>query len=535
VGKAHMHILLRLDMIGLTIPQQYGGTDKMKMKKLTAVLVLMIFIISMVPFAAAEEETTTDSEETTELTEEIEVVDVDEEVAEDLEEIAEDSPEIVEAVEELPETVSETTCFDRVSEKYPDADKNQIKKVCKWKRHLRKKTNKLLTSNKPMPKIREAVKKAGERTPVMDKKRITPELAKEKREAMKDRLEKARQDFVMAKNRYENMRKNYAESKPIFQKAKEDYKGCKDDDSEECEQKRTELKKHSKEFLLNAADVITESLNKLKSKIESSEDLEEDEMAEMLADVEERISEIEDARDLIENLDEESTNEEVREAANTINKAWKKTKAQLKKGVGQLIGAKIKQILFQSENLYDKFTKTSERLADKGQDVSELDALLAEYKENLDNAKEAYNNAEGKWKDAKDAEDAEDLIEEAHAYMGRARNYLKETKDTLRQIVNEIKNKNGSLDMVSDESEDETEDQAEDEIEAEDEEEIDEDEETEVEDASTEEGSDEVEEDSSDDAEDETSDDEDNSDEEEDDDSEDEEQGSGQQNQQGQE
>ena len=62
------------------------------------------------------------------------------------------------------------------------------------------------------------------------------------------------------------------------------------------EQARERIKDQGKDFLLSASDTVLETLEKVLAKVEESEDLDADAQAELIADLESQIQEIEDAK-----------------------------------------------------------------------------------------------------------------------------------------------------------------------------------------------------------------------------------------------
>ncbi|MFC1723100.1 hypothetical protein ACFL0V_03095 [Nanoarchaeota archaeon] len=328
------------------------------------------------------------------------------------------------------------------------------------------------------------------------------ELQKKKLERFKDRpklpdmkranakLQAAKEKYMKAKEHYMDAKKKYQEKRQTFNEAKEDWNKCKKDDSEECVEKKEKVKKHAKEHLLKSADLVLKELDRVKSKVESSEDLSEEEIEELVAKLDEKIQEVEDAKAVIENLGEDATKEEINAAAKTIREAWKATKVHLKRTVGRLANARLGNIIVKTEKLEERFYHARDKLADKGMDVTELDAVLDEFSAELDSAADHYNRAKEIWKDAKSEGEVDGAVKKIRELLAASKENLKNAKDLLRAAVKEIKSLNqGSLDVeetdeeveVEVEEETETETEEEVEVEVETETEVDEDSEEEVE------------------------------------------------------
>jgi chromosome segregation ATPase len=245
---------------------------------------------------------------------------------------------------------------------------------------------------------------------VMAKRMIT----KEKLDAAKDRYKLAKQHYLTAKKAYLGQKGN-------FTKAKEAYKNCKDDDSEECGKKRKQLKQNAKPHLLKAADLVLKELEKMKERVQASEDLSDEEVARIVAEIEQTISDVEDAKDTIENLDENSTNDEYNAAAKTIRDAWKKARMKLKKHAGRLVNARLGNIILRTEKLEKRLYNARDKLEEKGMDVSTLDEKLDEFSDKLDTAADKYNEARSKWSDANTPGEVDDVAKDVHALLGEAK------------------------------------------------------------------------------------------------------------------
>jgi DNA repair exonuclease SbcCD ATPase subunit len=248
-----------------------------------------------------------------------------------------------------------------------------------------------------------------------------------------------RDKYKLAVAKYANVKDKDHKARSILNETKKHLSACKDGDSEECLELKRKTKHHSKEFLINSAEKVLAFLERLKEKVESSEELDEDQMEDILSKLEENIAEIEDAKDVVENLDNESTTEELRNAAETIKKAWKRVQTRSKWAIGKLTNAKIHGIIIRSEKLVEKLEKISERFDENEQDTTELDALIEDFGEKIELAKEQYRLALEKYQEALDDANPNEIVKEANAYMKEAHKYLRESHKVLKQIHEEIK------------------------------------------------------------------------------------------------
>lgn len=283
----------------------------------------------------------------------------------------------------------------------------------------------------------------------------------------KEGLEKAGERYQAAKEEYKEIKGKYLETKEKVQELRKEIKACKEGEEGECKIKKKLFREQTKEQLLHFADLILNSLEKLKQKIEAAE-MEEEEKTELLEDIEARITAVGEARATLEGLSGESSQEEIKEAIKTIREAWKESKPKMKLGVGKLMEAKLGNIIVQIERLEEKFEKIRERLAEKGYDVTALDNYLEDLNEKLTSAKENWELAKAKFKEARTAEDVDKVIKEAHEYQKKAREYIKGAREDLRKLVQEVKGQGkakeaGAAEVKEEEKVEETENETEEE------------------------------------------------------------------------
>ena len=290
----------------------------------------------------------------------------------------------------------------------------------------------------------------------------------------KTKLGEAKGRFLDAKEKYSEAKEKYADTGLEFQDAKEKIAECKDQNTTECAQLEDEIRAKAKEHLLNIADVIIENLNKIKTKAESSEDLTEEEAAELIEKIDAQIQEIEDIKAKIEAAE---TKEEITEAAKELKDKWALLKENAEVHAGRVVNARIGGIIVKSKQLEDKLNKVLERMAEKGIDTSPVESLVTEFNAKIDSAAEHYKLAVEKFEEVKATETPDsEIINEAQEHMKEAHNALQEAQQILKDITSAIKQSGGEEELEeSDEAEpvedEETSEDVEDEETAEEEEE----------------------------------------------------------------
>lgn len=259
----------------------------------------------------------------------------------------------------------------------------------------------------------------------------------------------ARQRYQEAKENYASMRDAYETQRDEFVRVRQQYRDCERSDTENCSRVRENIKTEAKEHLLNSADLIIKELERVKEKVQSSEDLSESEIAAIVSEIDAKISEVKSARETIGNLDGNSTREDINNAAKTVRESWLEIKASLKKHIARLMNARLGNIIHSTEMLEKRLYAARDKLEAKGADVSSLDAKLSEFSSKLDTAAGKYREAVEKFGSAKSASEVDEAAKDVHTLLTEAKQALKDARDLLRDIVSEIKRLNsGSLDVV---------------------------------------------------------------------------------------
>ncbi|RLE39191.1 hypothetical protein DRJ17_01555 [Candidatus Woesearchaeota archaeon] len=268
---------------------------------------------------------------------------------------------------------------------------------------------------------------------------------------VKSKLEAAKKKFSHAKELFEERREKFNLAKEKIEAKKLALQACKDQETEECEQIREQAKEDAKNFLGKSADVILAALEKVRAKIETAEDLSDEEAAELLAKVDERIKIIEEAKEIIETSEDRW---EIRKVASQIRAAWRNTKPIVERATGKLVNARIGVVVVRARQLEAKLERVLGRMVINGKDIEPIRSKIDEFKTHMDAAKADFKSAETKFKEAKEAEDAdskESALKEAKMFISSAKNHLKEARETMKAILLQIKAQGGETELEEDE------------------------------------------------------------------------------------
>ncbi len=256
----------------------------------------------------------------------------------------------------------------------------------------------------------------------------------------KEKYKLALERYNKAKKTYLDIKERYVKKSKAIRKLKNELKGLTGD---EYKEKEGEIKEKVSEFLVDVSDMILKHLEMVKERVESNEDLSEEEVSEILEKIKEEIAKVEKVKEEALSLTSESSKEEIREVAKELKEVWLDLKPKVKRAVGRVVNARIGGIIVRSKHLENRLNRILERMVEEGKDISELEPLIEKFNGFLDEAKENYKKARELFNDG--------LVREGHEYMKEAHKALKEANKALKEIFKELKNENMEEELEEDE------------------------------------------------------------------------------------
>lgn len=260
-------------------------------------------------------------------------------------------------------------------------------------------------------------------------------LNKQELKLAEDRLEKARE-------RFEEARERHLEAREKFLQSKKD----KDECTENCDEVKQELIVSAKAHLSNSADAIIAHLNRVKERIQSSEELTEEQINEFVSAIDAKISVIGEAK--VE-LEAATTGREVAAASKKINAAWKDSRLKINTISNTQINSRVGGIVLKSKKLETRLENVVNKLEENGTDTTEIQSLIDEFNAKVDGAQLKFEEAH---KISLEAETGS--IERAKELVKESKELLKEANEILREIVKKIKESNGEDELEETEDED---------------------------------------------------------------------------------
>jgi|GEM_PF-4380472 len=269
-----------------------------------------------------------------------------------------------------------------------------------------------------------------------------------KRIIAKNKILEANNAFLRAKNKYLEAKNLQLRARNEFLNLKAQLAECRAS-SEDCSDLEAQVLEKAKEDLIGIADRLIHHLEKIRSRIESAENIDEDEAEEAISNIDALIAELEDAKTAVEAV---TNKDELQEAASTIRGVWREIEYKAFRYAERVIWGKVRGIFTRSELLEKKLERVVERLENKGVDTTEVQDLLDEFSTYIDEAREKVKQADEKFREAKDLrsqgdiEGAKEALEDAKSLTREAHQALKDAHRVLMELVHKINQSGESFD-----------------------------------------------------------------------------------------
>ncbi|MBI4448210.1 hypothetical protein HY643_04460 [Candidatus Woesearchaeota archaeon] len=305
---------------------------------------------------------------------------------------------------------------------------------------------------KMMEMLEKDHSKASEKLAKLKLKVINKEMRFKQRSIAQNKLKEAKENFGLAKEEYAQTNRQYKEKRELFLETKEKLKECKGIETEECTKMRETAEGHAKAFLINGAKMMIAHLQKVKTKVEASEELDNETAQEIIAGIDDAIKKLEEA---VNQAESAKTKEELQAAAKNISEVWRSIKYKEKLFAARLVHGRVWGLIKRSEHLEDRLEATLTKMKEQGINVEGIEAKVDEFSAKIDSTKENFNKANELLKEAQqirtdkptEEEKAQILekVRQAKELIKNAHNELKDAHKILVQIVRDIKKSGGTV------------------------------------------------------------------------------------------
>jgi len=249
-------------------------------------------------------------------------------------------------------------------------------------------------------------------------------VAKEERSGLVGKFKEARQKYEQFKEKRSQAAEKMKEQKKELLGIHEKSKACKDEETTECQQAHTELKKGVKQHLLKTEEVISASLEKIASRIESAETLTAEEKAQLTAELTAKTAELTVLQAKINAMTENASAAEYKAAIKELKEKWTEIKKIEQKSISYLISSKMENLVEKVTTDYAiKMQAKVDELKTAGADTTSLETLLAD-----------YNTKAGELKTAQVAANAKLLSGDTTGYKAEQK-VVKEKFQAVQQVL----------------------------------------------------------------------------------------------------
>src|SRR3989344_4240942 len=259
-------------------------------------------------------------------------------------------------------------------------------------------------------------------------------LVKREVKELKRDLHKAREKLEEAKEHFREAKEEQHEQREKVLDLDKKVKECKSE-RKNCEELKLELRTGVKNHLLKSVQVVQRSLDKLSKTVEKMEDLSDEEKDAALSLVSDLQAQLEAQKTKIEGFTNETTQEEIRATIKDLKELNQKANKLQRRLVGLMVNAKLHVLVEKHEELHAGMQARIDALAAKGVDVSELEAILADFDAKTETLKQDYEAAKQQWINSKDTANFDQFNRALRDAQHQVREDLQETKHLLRQFV----------------------------------------------------------------------------------------------------
>ncbi|MAG15456.1 hypothetical protein CMO88_00170 [Candidatus Woesearchaeota archaeon] len=234
------------------------------------------------------------------------------------------------------------------------------------------------------------------------------------------------------------LREKHTERIDKLKAVKERVKTCKENsNAENCEKVNEEALDRAKEAALNIIERLVNHIDKIKDKLEGSQDLTEADVAEKISRLDSLLGEVDEIKISIEAA---TTKRELNDAVKDLRAIVNKIKVKSKAYSQGIIRAHTIGIIHRSEIAEKKLDCSLSALEDEGLDIDDVDAQVDEFSELIhsarDNIKEAKNVFD---------KESDEAVEESKLLISSARDSVKEAQSKLVDIRKTIVDLGGTI------------------------------------------------------------------------------------------
>ncbi len=269
--------------------------------------------------------------------------------------------------------------------------------------------------------------------------KIKREIGFRARAIEKGKLEGAKAALLVAKEKVMSAKGKLEAAKLRLEKAKLSTVCKGAPDSEDCTKSKDELRASAKEKVHGDADAIIEHLLNIKAYVEANEALSDEEAAEIIAYLDERITLF---KGIKAEIDAAETKDQIVAAAKKLKEAWQEHRQKVNAYAVHVSNSNMAGIIVKSTYLQAKLERVLERMTENGKDTASVEPLVAQFKEKIELAKSKFDEAQKVFVEVKSAAGGADIsgkVQQAQGLMKESRTALQDASKLLKDIFQKLK------------------------------------------------------------------------------------------------
>ncbi len=271
---------------------------------------------------------------------------------------------------------------------------------------------------------------------IKDQREAMREHFKEQREFSKEQIEQFREHAKEAKDNYEHARERYEEEKGNLKDLRDQFQGCKKDDtSETCVTMRKEINLGVKTHLDKTIELIDNSLARLTEHVNSSTVLTDQDKQSALESINQLELRITAEKEKAAALGENVSTEDIKAMVKEFKQLWQDVSKQQRKIVATLTSSKLDNLVEKQKEIADNMQKRIDAAKAKGLDTTELESILVQFKTAVTKTDDDQKTARTFWQQTQDV--SKDDMEKWHSSQEVVREDVKDSRDLLREFVHQ--------------------------------------------------------------------------------------------------
>ncbi len=248
-----------------------------------------------------------------------------------------------------------------------------------------------------------------------------------------------------------HIRDRFERAKENFEKAKDDLKEAKEKLKDAREKgNKNETLEFARNYLLHTSDALINHLEKIKTKVQESQNIPDDTEAKIVAEIDAQIT---DLNAIKADISAATTKEQIKEAAKKLKAKWNRLKHLIDLHAERVVAARVKGIVNQGIVLEKRLDLILQKAKDKNITI-DVSADVTQFSEKIAAAKDKYQQAQAKLSSIIDLklgnatnEQIKAVADEAKELLKQARDSIKEAHNVLKTIVRKIKEADHSADL----------------------------------------------------------------------------------------